>query len=427
MDMAALSTGALQGSLAEDEEIRFAGRGVTVAIFDSGVSPSSDFGANASTLVTEVDFTEPDGRFSDPFGHGTHVAGIIAGSGDASATADSFRTFRGVAPGTRILSVKVLDHLGRGNVREVLAGIDWAIRYHEHHDIRVLVLPLGHPVDESHETDPLCEALEMAWEAGITVVVSAGNSGGGGFASITSPGNDPRVITVGAAEDWDTPESSDDIVASFSSRGPTAFDGVIKPDLIAPGTNIISLRSPGSYLDTFLDHFRVDPVEYRDHPRPEEIVSPYASLSGTSMAASIVAGAAAILLEQDPEATPDDIKARLMIGTRKIDDAIISRGAGLLDISASLNLGEIGIVVQDSRSPSMLVLEDEDGETSVQIQDIGASWGDPFTWISPAIWGETFLWGVSDHWMGTSVWQDGSSWDSPVRPYEIDMAVLSNR
>ncbi len=409
-----------QGIPAEDPEAAlaeergdpgFTGRGVTVAILDSGVSPSPHFGPDASVITTEIDFTEPDGQLRDPFGHGTHMAGIVAGIGESPGGVEEDGGFLGIALGARILSLKVIDHEGRGRTSDVLAGVDWVIRNHEARDIRVLLLPLGHPVDESYTTDPLCQALEMAWEAGVVVVVSAGNFGGFGYATVASPGNDPYVITVGASEDWNTPETTDDLVAPFSSKGPTAFDGVIKPDLIAPGTAVLSSRARGSYIDALFPDAATRSYADLTAPDPEDGgAGSVVSLSGTSTAAAMVAGAAAVLLEQDPEATPDDIKARLMIGAQKIQDAIVARGGGILDIPVSLALGEIGVVAQRARSPHVLVVEGDDGTRSIQIQEIGSAWGDPFTWLSPEIWGDTGLWGVSDLWTGASVWEDGLNW-----------------
>lgn len=391
---------------------RAGGRGVSVALLDSGVSAQPGVPEELASGY-EMDVVEPDGRFRDPFGHGTHLAGIISGGILGPGTAEELPVFDGVAPGSRIVSVKVIDSEGHGYVRDVLAGVDWVLRNHESQGIRVVVLPLGHPVDESYEDDPLCQAVEMLWKAGIVVVVSAGNLGGHGFATITSPGNDPYVITVGAAEDWNTPESTDDLVASFSSRGPTGVDGVIKPDLIAPGTGITSLRAPGSYLDALLPEHRLAIAGYEDE-LPEAGAEPsYLCLSGTSMSAAIVGGATALLVEQDPEATPDDIKARLMIGARKMQDSIVARGAGLLDLEASLRLGDMGVASASSRSPQLLVLHDEARGETVQLQDIGTAWGDPFTWFTPTIWGESVTWGVSDLWASTEVWEDGFDTDAP--------------
>jgi serine protease AprX len=421
LDTAAVSTGAAAAALSAGPGGGVTGRGVAVAVLDSGVEPVGDLGPPGTTLVAEVDIVEPDGRPADPFGHGTHVAGIIAGSGAASSGPGAFRTFRGIAPGARIVSVKVLNAQGWGTVGEILAGVDWVLLNHEALGIRVMNLSLGHPVEESYATDPLCQALETAWRAGITVVVSAGNLGGHGYATITSPANDPLVITVGAAQDWGSPEVTDDLVASFSSRGPTAVDGVIKPDILAPGSSITSLRSPGSYLDAALPHRRAAWSEFTTEAGSGE--TPYISLSGTSMAAPVVAGAAALLLQQDPEATPDDVKARLMAGAVKIDDAIVARGAGLLDVGASLALGAAGVVSMDSRSPRLIVTVDADGTQNVEIQEIGTAWGDPATWSSLQVWGEIAIWGVGAQWSDTAVWGEIAIWGAAAQTVESQIAI----
>lgn len=420
LNTAIVSTGAVRAWVSEEGDSGYAGRGVTVALLDSGVIPAADFGPDAASILTEVDIVEPDDHLRDPFGHGTHLAGIIAGNA-WSATADVEETgrpgFYGLAPGARILSVKVLDHKGRGRTSDVLAGVDWVLSNHEAYGIRVLLLPLGHPVDESYETDPLCQALEMAWEAGIAVIVSAGNDGASGYASITSPGNDPRVITVGASEDWDTPEITDDLVASFSSRGPTAFDGIIKPDLIAPGSRILSTRAPGSRID------RIQRAGLSDEEAERSFGARQMALSGTSMAAAMVAGAAAILLEQEPAASPDDIKARLMIGAEKLNDTIVARGAGLLSIPGALRLGDYGIVAQTAASPQVLIAEDADGDLSVQIQEAGSEWGEPFTWISTGVWGETSLWGVTRAWASPAAWEETDRWSVQEDSTESEIAL----
>jgi len=386
------------------------GRGVSVALLDSGVSAQPGVPEEMASGL-EVDIVQPDGRFRDPFGHGTHMAGIISGGVLGPGDGSDFPVFDGVAPGSRIVSVKVIDSEGHGYVRDVLAGVDWVLRNHESQGIRVAVLPLGHPVDETYEMDPLCQGVEMLWKAGIVVVVSAGNLGGHGFATITSPGNDPYVITVGAAEDWNTPEATDDLVASFSSRGPTAVDGIIKPDLIAPGTGIASLRAPGSYLDTLLPENRLSLAGPAGDLPETGIEASYLFLSGTSMSAAMVAGAAALLVSQEPEATPDDVKARLMIGARKMQDSIVARGAGLLDVSESLHLGDMGVASARSRSPQLLVVYDDVRGETVRLQDIGTAWGDPYTWFTPSIWGESATWGVNDLWASTEVWEDGVDTD----------------
>jgi len=410
------------------------GAGVTVAVLDSGISPVADFMSTPPTLVREVDIVEPDSRFADPFGHGTLVAGVIAGSGFSSSLPGATRTLQGIAPGARLISIKVLDHDGVGSVSDLIAGVDWVLRNHEAEGIRVMNLSLGHPVDESFMTDPLCQALEMAWRSGIVVVVSAGNSGGHGYATIASPANDPVLIAVGAVEDWRTAETSDDLVASFSSRGPSPIDGIVKPDLVASGTGVVTLRSPGSRLDTLFERQRLRRSDYTKRAPVRDDDSPYVSLSGTSLAASRVSGAAAILIQQDPDASPDDVKARLMIGARKVNDTVVARGAGLLDVNASLALGAVGVFSNDARSPRLLVTKAPDGRKIVQIQEIGTAWGDPSTWPSEQVWGPRTIWGFSPQWAEPRVWRGAGvtadrthAAEASPSNFEAEVAVWGSR
>ena len=194
---------------------------------------------------------------SDQYGHGTHVAGIVAANGAQSTGPNFTHTFKGVAPNANIVNLRVLDANGNGQESDVIAAIDEAIALKDKYNIRVINLSLGHPVYESFQLDPLCQAVEAAWKAGITVVVAAGNMGRDnslgteGYATINSPGNDPYVITVGAMNANETPWRSDDKMASYSSKGPTLLDHVVKPDLVAPGNNVVSLlASPNCTLAT---------------------------------------------------------------------------------------------------------------------------------------------------------------------------------
>ena len=219
------------------------GRGVTVAMADSGVEETTDLDGQ---VVAEHSFSVAG--TDDQYGHGTHIAGIIAGKGRASMPGSGFpERYRGVAPGSRLVSLKVLDGLGSGNTSDVLAALDWCIKNKDRYQIRVINLSLGHQPFESYKTDPLCQMVEACVRNGIVVVVAAGNYGKGAdgttvYGGITSPGNDPAAITVGAINCHGTITRRDDDVASYSSRGPTAIDGLIKPDLVAPGNKIILSR-----------------------------------------------------------------------------------------------------------------------------------------------------------------------------------------
>src|SRR5260221_4908316 len=229
------------------------GKGIGVALVDTGVQLHPDFKRPiGSKPIVEVEIVGHEPGLADYFGHGTHVAGILYGNGAASSDSLSFRTFKGLAPDAQLISVRALAPDGTGYTSDILSGIDWVVKNARSYNIRVLNLSLGHPVYESYQTDPLCRAAAMAVRKGIVVVVAAGNDGriGTGFGTITSPGNSPSVITVGAMDDRDTVPLDDDVLAGYSSKGPSLVDFVVKPDLVAPGTWIVSARAVASWLDT---------------------------------------------------------------------------------------------------------------------------------------------------------------------------------
>ena len=274
------------------------GAGVTVAVVDSGVSDHPDlYSGSASRVVASVSFarnslpTEPVGY--DDYGHGTHVAGIIAGAGQASLGAVA-----GIAPAVKIVNVKVSGADGSSYMSDVLAGLQWIYDNRAAYNIKVVNISLNSSVPESYNASPLDAAVEILWFNGITVVVSAGNNGtAAGPAVLLPPANDPFVITVGATDDMGTPGVADDSVPAFSAYG-TTEDGYAKPDLVAPGRNIISLLASTSSTG------------FVEHPA-NRVDSYYFRMSGTSMAAPMVSGAVALLLQQNPALTPDQIKYRL--------------------------------------------------------------------------------------------------------------------
>ena len=301
------------------------GRGVGVAVIDSGIYGHPDL---AGRIVAAVDFTSAAPTVSstplgDPGGHGTHVAGLIAGDGTASGGA-----FVGVAPGANLIDVRVINASGGTNVSTVLAGLQWVVMNRSTYNIRVANLSLGAPEQSSYTLSPLSAAVEVLFYAGISVVVSAGNSGPG-TSTISTPGDDPFVITVGAVDDNGTSALGDDSVPSWSSIGPTRYDSLSKPDVAAPGRKMVSLRSPGSALDQLLPDRAVTAA---GASTPQ-----YFTLSGTSMAAPMVAGAAALLLERDPTLTPRQVKQRLVSTAAPLSFGTpFTRGAGLVDALAAV-------------------------------------------------------------------------------------------
>ena len=353
------------------------GAGVTVAVVDSGVAlhPEIQTLVASVDLVSNLDPLFAPGGSIDPNGHGTHVAGIIAGNGSHS---DQGR-LAGIAPEANLVSLRVLDGSGRGSSSTMLAALEWVLLHKDEYGIRVLNLSLGHPVYEPAEVDPLVQAVDELWDAGVVVVCAAGNSGRDGHGTVTSPCNSRKVITVGAINDRKTEDLTDDTVATYSSRGPTRLDLVAKPDLLAPGNKIVSLRSAGSHLDLEFPASRVA----GDSSQPG--VFEHFELSGTSMASPFVAGAAVLMLEQDPTLNPATVKARLMLTARKaaVGDPFAT-GAGLLDITAALQS-----TLQVSVAPSPLVQPDGDGRLTVE--NTAALWSSPAASLQ-ILWGSAVLW-----------------------------------
>jgi serine protease AprX len=315
----------------------YKGAGIGVAVIDSGIAPHSALGTRVVARVNFVS-TEP-GVTGDPFGHGTHVAGMIGGAGSAASRVTTAYT-GGSAPAVKFIDVRVLGRTGTGYTSDVLAGIDWAIANRTKYGIRVINLSLGHAVAESYKTDPLCLAVERAVKAGIVVVASAGNygltsTGQKVLGGITSPGNSPAVITVGAVDTKGTADRSDDVVAPYSSRGPTAIDLNVKPDVVAPGTRIVSLESAGSYLAT----------QYPSWHVAGSSTNAYLRLSGSSMAAGVVSGGVALLLNAEPSLTPAQVKIALQTGARFIPSAgLIAGGTGSVDFAQTLKIADQGLL-----------------------------------------------------------------------------------
>lgn len=265
------------------------GRGVGVAVIDTGVNPVGDL---EGTVAHAEDFTAEQDNV-DHFGHGTFVAGLIAGTGAASGGAVT-----GVAPGAHLVSVKIAGRDGSTDLVKLLAGLQWVVTFKEQYAIRVLNLSLGTDSDQDHRIDPLNLAVERVWESGIVVVAAAGN-GGTTPGTIAKPGDDPLVVTVGASDDRTTASRGDDTLASFSASGPTA-SGVAKPDLVAPGRSVVSVRVPGSTIDTAVPTARIGDGYFKG--------------SGTSFSAAVTSGAAALVLSRTPSLRPDQVKQRLVTG-----------------------------------------------------------------------------------------------------------------
>jgi serine protease AprX len=290
------------------------GKGVGVAVVDTGIAGDlPDFRVSSTDKRSRVigsAVIHPDATTAaDQYGHGTHVAGIIAGDSRNRDEGDPLKgKYMGVAPKANVVSVKVSDDEGNATVLDVIAGIQFAVDHKAEYNIRVLNLSLESTATESYKTDPLDAAVEAAWFKGIFVVAAAGNRGPGGDAVQHAPGNDPYIVTVGAVDDNGTKEITDDEPTSWSSRG-TTQDGFAKPDIYAPGAKIVSNLAPGSKYTTLCDECVTGGGEY-------------IRAGGTSMAAPVVAGAAALGFQLDPSMTPNRAKALLRDSDRPLTDAI---------------------------------------------------------------------------------------------------------
>lgn len=411
---------------------------VDIAIIDSGITPQPDLNSRWGYRIDYSESFVPNvTATTDAYGHGTHVAGIAVGNGGSSAGYYDYRRFSGIAPGAWLVNLRVLDANGAGSDSSVIAAIERAIALRDVYNIRIINLSLGRPVYESYKIDPLCQAVESAWKAGIVVVVAAGNVGRdntygeNGYGTITAPGNDPYVITVGAMKSMNTPTRYDDLIATYSSKGPTAIDHVVKPDILAPGNLVNSLRVPGSTLDLSHPAGRV-PTRTYDMTGSSAASPYYFSLSGTSMATPMVSGAVALLLEADPTLTPDLIKARLMKTAWKQFPAtssyydpdtqstytsqydIFTVGAGYLDIGAALN----NIERPAGAALSPTAVYDSATQTAHLVNGQSVIWGGSASWGSSVIWGGSVASGSSVIWGGSTssgssvIWGGSAPWGS---------------
>jgi serine protease AprX len=313
----------------------YKGGGITVAVLDSGIAAHTAIGSRVVARVNLVS-SEP-GASGDQFGHGTHVAGMIGGSGTYSVTT---AYNGGSAPAVNFVDVRVLGRTGIGYTSEVIAGIDWVIANRAKHGIRIINLSLGRPVAEPVATDPLCQAVSRAVQAGIVVVVSAGNNGATAtgarvLGGVSSPGNSPDAITVGALDTRGTADRSDDRVADYSSRGPTRFDFNVKPDVVAPGTRVVSAEVAGSYIA----------LNYPTWHVAGSGKNSYGRLSGTSMSTAVVSGGIALLLDAEPNLSPAQVKLLVQTGARFMPaEGLIGAGTGSVDFAQTMRIADSGLV-----------------------------------------------------------------------------------
>jgi serine protease AprX len=324
-------TSATVGATWVRENLGVDGAGIGVALIDSGVASWHD-DLGSDRVVHFADFVDFQPTPYDDYGHGTHVAGVIAGSGY-----DSSGARRGIAPAAHLVVLKVLDGSGYGYISNVIAALDYAVEHRARFNIRVINLSVAAGVYESYDTDPLTLAAKRAVQAGVVVVTAAGNLGRNANGQmqrggITAPGNAPWVLTVGASSHNGTKDRSDDTVAGFSSRGPTYIDYTAKPDLVAPGVGIESLTDSSTLL------YSVHPAA-RLWGTAATAAEPYLSLSGTSMAAPVVTGTIALMLQANPSLTPNLVKAILQFTAEHkpaYDD--LTQGAGFLNARGAVQL-----------------------------------------------------------------------------------------
>ena len=370
------------------------GAGVTVAVLDTGIADVGDLAGrilpvtdDLTGVVRACQNLSGESGCGDSYGHGTFIAGIIAGSGAASGG-----TYRGVAPGANLVSIKVAGRDGSSDVSTVIAGIQWAVSFADRYNIKVLNLSLGTDGTQTYRTDPLNYAVEKAWESGIAVVVAASNRGPGA-GTISKPGDDPWVITVGAVDDKGTAGLGDDSIPNFSSRGPTAADGLAKPDVVAPGAHMVSLRAPGSAIDTQF---------------PNYIGTAYRKGSGTSMATGVVSGGVALMLQANPGMSPDRVKYALAATARSAastDPMVV--GAGLVDLFSASFGAPPGVANQGlDRSNGLGSLDASRGTVRVRTNTLFP------TIVSGLLTAQLLLWNPVTYttvaWTGSS-WY-GSSW-----------------
>ena len=406
------------------------GTGVGVAVIDSGIHGVDDLkGSTGKTSRVVASFDTIGGGTDDKYGHGTHVAGIIAGNAAASICKDCTRAMRGMAPNITLINFHALDQNGQGTDSSVINAINQAITLKTKYNIRVINLSLGRPVFESYTQDPLCQAAEAAWKAGIVVVVAAGNDGRddtmgtAGYGTISAPGNDPYVITVGAMNTVGTPDRADDVMTSYSSKGPTAIDHIAKPDLMAPGNHVISLQADGTLVKAYPEN--KPPVNYYDRSKQGQTSKDYFTLSGTSMATPVVSAAAALLIQKDPKLTPDQVKARLMTTAFKtlppyttvVDSGatyimqadVFTVGAGYLDMQAALS--DTSLATLSAKSPTT-AYDDVTGNVYF-VADSSALWGSSAMWGSFRVWGkDAFVGGNSVVGGSSALWGSSAMWGS---------------
>ena len=397
----------VEGARAVQVAYGYNGAGIGVAVVDSGITSWHDDltynGSNGSVQVVNgqrvtafVDFVNGQAAAYDDHGHGTHVAGIIAGNGY-----DTLGARAGIAPAANLVSLKVLDGQGGGYISNVIAALDWIVTNGAAYNVRVVNLSVGAAVTESYTTDPLTLATKRVVDKGVVVVTAAGNlgknpvTGKTQYGAITAPGNAPWVLTVGAYSHEGTLWRYDDKMASYSSRGPTAHDFIAKPDLVATGTGIVSLAAPGSLLYTTKSAYLLRGLLPTQH-------KPYLSLTGTSMASPVVAGTVALMLQANPNLTPNLVKAILQYTAQNYGHDAMTQGAGFLNTKGAVDLAKFfrtpaaGQVYPSSRTWSKTILWGNRKVKRGVIKPAGSAYALNVTWGAATDGeGDNIVWGTA--------------------------------
>src|SRR4051794_20055604 len=398
------------------------GQGVTVALIDTGVTSLPDISGALQRITDPIGLTQYDcvNLTSEPtcvdsYGHGTFMAGLIAGNGSSSNG-----KYVGMAPRAKIISLKIAGASGASDVSTIIAALQWVVQNRAAYNIRALNLSLGTDSSQSYTIDPLDYAVERAWQAGIVVNVAASNRGPAA-GTISKPADDPFVITIGAIDDKGSNGLGDDVLPNFSGRGPTAADGLAKPDVVAPGGHIVSLAAPGAAVTT----------EF-----PSTMTAPYRRGSGTSMATAVVTGLVAQMISANPTLSPDRVKFMLTRTARP--DASTDRmavGSGIVDGAAAMmappgvansgvapssgtgslaaSRGSVGVVLDDANNT---VLDTSSGDLTGALTDLETSGGSWFggSWFGGSWFGGSWFGGswFGGSWFGGS-WFGGSWFGQP--------------
>lgn len=380
------------------------GRGVGVAVVDSGITSWHDdltsrdgsrFPYGDQRVSKFVDFVNGQTMPYDDHGHGSHVAGIILGNGY-----DSHGRQSGIAPDASLVSLKVLDAQGKGTISTIISALDWVATNAGTYNIRVVNLSVGAAVTQSYWIDPLALAARRLTERGIVVVAAAGNLGQNAdgakqYGGILAPGNAPWVLTVGASSTEGTVRTQDDIVAGFSSLGPTRGDYLAKPDLVAPGRGVLSLAVPGSTLYQANQQYLVSGNVRLGYPA-------YLSLSGTSMAAPQVSGAAALMLQANPRLTPNLVKAILQYtATNDASYGALQEGAGFLDVLGAVRLSRFyalnrpGNRMPVERTWSQHIVWGNQLISGGYINPLANAWATNIVWGTAIASADNIVWGTA--------------------------------